>query len=211
MSTKTTFKRIALVAVAALGLGVLSVAPSSAIVSQFAVTVTNGTSGLSAEGAASDSTTAAKINVSALIENGNADTITVSFVLKSIPALATTVRADIQYLDSSTPTVASSTRVDTTAVQASAFSAALETSTSGLFSISSGSASAATFVNANFGLQLDSVASTTRVANIHIHGSCEDIRCRNSLYNTNFITRRKHCYRSSYISGSDPKHRKVIR
>ena len=30
MSTKTTFKRIALVAVAALGLGVLSVAPSSA-------------------------------------------------------------------------------------------------------------------------------------------------------------------------------------
>ena len=33
MSTKTTFKRIALVAVAALGLGVLSVAPSSAAVS----------------------------------------------------------------------------------------------------------------------------------------------------------------------------------
>ena len=32
MSTKTTFKRIALVAVAALGLGVLSVAPSSAVV-----------------------------------------------------------------------------------------------------------------------------------------------------------------------------------
>ena len=32
MSTKTTFKRIALVAVAALGLGVLSVAPSQAVV-----------------------------------------------------------------------------------------------------------------------------------------------------------------------------------
>jgi trimeric autotransporter adhesin len=30
MSTKTTFKRVALVAVAALGLGVLSVAPSQA-------------------------------------------------------------------------------------------------------------------------------------------------------------------------------------
>ena len=38
MSTKTTFKRIALVAVAALGLGVLSVAPSSATVSALTVT-----------------------------------------------------------------------------------------------------------------------------------------------------------------------------
>jgi len=45
MSTKTTFKRIALVAVAALGLGVLSVAPSSAAVSNLSVTVTNGTAG----------------------------------------------------------------------------------------------------------------------------------------------------------------------
>ena len=34
MSTKTTFKRIALVAVAALGLGVLSVAPSSAAIDE---------------------------------------------------------------------------------------------------------------------------------------------------------------------------------
>jgi len=66
-------------------------------------------------------------------------------------------------LDSSTPSVASSTRVDTTLVQATGFSAALDTTT-GTFSISSGSASAATFVNANFGLQLDSIASTTRVA-----------------------------------------------
>lgn len=39
MSTKTTFKRIALVAVAALGLGVISVAPSQAAVSSYALTV----------------------------------------------------------------------------------------------------------------------------------------------------------------------------
>jgi len=39
MSTKTTFKRIALVAVAALGLGVLSVAPSQAAVSSYALSV----------------------------------------------------------------------------------------------------------------------------------------------------------------------------
>ena len=39
MSTKTTFKRIALVAVAALGLGVLSVAPSQAAVSSYSLSV----------------------------------------------------------------------------------------------------------------------------------------------------------------------------
>jgi hypothetical protein len=42
MSTKTTFKRIALVAVAALGFGVLSTVPSSATVAGATVTVTNG-------------------------------------------------------------------------------------------------------------------------------------------------------------------------
>jgi len=64
MSTKTTFKRIALVAVAALGLGVLSVAPSQATVSALTVTGANGTSTLSATGYVSDSTTAATITVS---------------------------------------------------------------------------------------------------------------------------------------------------
>ena len=43
MSTKTNFKRVALVAVAALGLGVLSSVPSQAVLSSGAVTVTNGT------------------------------------------------------------------------------------------------------------------------------------------------------------------------
>ena len=43
MSTKTNFKRIALVAVASLGLGVLSSVPSQAIFSGTVVTVTNGT------------------------------------------------------------------------------------------------------------------------------------------------------------------------
>jgi len=43
MSTKTTFKRVALVAVAALGLGLLSVAPSNASVASDTLTVTNGT------------------------------------------------------------------------------------------------------------------------------------------------------------------------
>jgi hypothetical protein len=83
MSTKTTFKRIALVAVAALGLGVLSVAPSQAIISGLTVTVANGT----ASQTVSDSTTAATINVSALVD-GNLDTVTVGFIQKSIPSTA---------------------------------------------------------------------------------------------------------------------------
>ena len=93
MSTKTTFKRIALVAVAALGLGVLSVAPSNASVSNQTFTVTNGT----ATQTVSDSTTAAIVNVSGLISTGGAalaavglsgDTVTVGFLQKTIPATA---------------------------------------------------------------------------------------------------------------------------
>ncbi|MTA54961.1 MAG: hypothetical protein F2953_04485, partial [Actinobacteria bacterium] len=43
MSTKTTIKRLALVTVAALGLGVLSVAPSNAAVQLDALTVSSAT------------------------------------------------------------------------------------------------------------------------------------------------------------------------
>ena len=69
MSTTTNFKRIALVAVAALGMGVLSSAPSQAAWSGTAgssltLTVANGTAGLT--GAASDSTTAGTFGVRGL-------------------------------------------------------------------------------------------------------------------------------------------------
>jgi trimeric autotransporter adhesin len=109
MSTKTTFKRVALVAVAALGLGVLSVAPSSATVSALAITgPTNGTSTNSAEGYVSDSTTAATFTVSGLLDAGG-DTITVSFTQKSGP---TTSQALMYYVDSAT---SGATKVDTEA------------------------------------------------------------------------------------------------
>ncbi|MTB03373.1 MAG: hypothetical protein F2929_02290, partial [Actinobacteria bacterium] len=76
MSTKTTFKRVALVAVASMGFGMLSVAPSSAIgsptlpvflstaslwdgTSTFAAAYTAGTSGVSrTKGLITDSMTA---------------------------------------------------------------------------------------------------------------------------------------------------------
>jgi hypothetical protein len=75
MSTKTTFKRIALVAVASLGLGVLSVVPSSATVTELTTAVVNGTSASKA----SDSLTAATITVSAFLDN-TSDTITVQVI-----------------------------------------------------------------------------------------------------------------------------------
>ena len=71
MSTKTNFKRIALVAVAALGLGVLSSVPSQAEITGLTLTVVDGSATL----AKSDSTTAATITIAGLLES--ADSITV--------------------------------------------------------------------------------------------------------------------------------------
>ncbi len=113
MSTKTTFKRIALVAVAALGLGVLSVAPSSATVSTLTVTGANGTSTLTGSGYVSDSTTAAVVTINALLDTAG-DSITVSTVVKSIPSTTTASlsKAYVYLLDTTTP-AASSTVVET--------------------------------------------------------------------------------------------------
>jgi hypothetical protein len=104
MSTKTTFKRIALVAVAALGLGVLSVAPSSAATSNLALTVTNGTAGNTA-GTVVDTTTAATVAVTALTSDSS-DTISVTVVRKSAPTLGAAVEARIAYFDTATATTA---------------------------------------------------------------------------------------------------------
>jgi len=113
MSTKTTFKRIALVAVAALGLGVLSVAPSSAVVSALTVNVlASGTSSNSDGGFISDSTTAATFSVTGLVEAS--DSVTITFVAKSAPSGAVAVPR-MYFYETTTPT-SGSTRVDTSTV-----------------------------------------------------------------------------------------------
>ena len=100
MSTKTTFKRIALVAVAALGLGVLSVAPSQAVVSNLAIGVTNGST--TTANSYSDTSTAAVVDVAFLALTA-ADTVTVTAILKSAPATAVTTRlAKLTYMDTVT-------------------------------------------------------------------------------------------------------------
>jgi trimeric autotransporter adhesin len=110
MSTKTTFKRIALVAVAALGLGVLSVAPSQATISGLTVVGVNGTSTNSADSSISDSTTAATVSVNALLD-ASSDSITVAFISKSVPSV--TPNAFFYYLESTTA-YAARTKIDTT-------------------------------------------------------------------------------------------------
>jgi hypothetical protein len=85
MSTKTTFKRIALVAVAALGLGLLSVAPSNASVAADTLTVTDGTA------AVGDTVTAtsATASISFLPSDYTYDTVSVTASLVSGPAANT--------------------------------------------------------------------------------------------------------------------------
>jgi hypothetical protein len=165
MSTKTTFKRVALVAVAALGLGVLSVAPSSADVSNVTVSVADGTSSLTG-GAASDSSTAAVITVGALFDtigsgNSSRDTVTVTFVQKTVPATSAAT-ARLYFSETTTP-AANTTRVDTgtTITAAAAAVQAPLTSADTARGVTSGNlmrmtASSAAYAGAKFFLQLDS-------------------------------------------------------
>jgi hypothetical protein len=84
MSTKTNFKRIALVAVAALGLGVLSSVPSQAVVTgDIVLTTTNSTTTTIAK---SDSTTSAKVFVGFLATT--TDSVSLSASLSSRPSTA---------------------------------------------------------------------------------------------------------------------------
>ena len=178
MSTKTNFKRIALVAVAALGMGVLSSVPSNAAWSGTAgssltLTVANGTAGLT--GARSDSTTAGTFGVRGLAL-AITDSIGVSIVNKSKPALAVDFPTPLFMLvDTGTstaglvapvgkiPTVTSGQVVAGTADRA--LTRYVETSTS----VSLAAVSATGYVEGNFLVYLDSSTSTTRVAGTYTY------------------------------------------
>ncbi|MCX6448092.1 MAG: hypothetical protein NTV18_02990 [Actinobacteria bacterium] len=81
MSTKTTFKRITLVTVAALGLGVMSVAPSSAAVQLDSVTAT-----ASATQVTTETLTATAAVVTVTLASTNTETMTVTATIQSGPA-----------------------------------------------------------------------------------------------------------------------------
>jgi hypothetical protein len=84
MSTKTTFKRVALVAVASLGFGMISVVPSNAVATIAGTSITPGTSSPSRVGSISYT----KITV-AHLANGVSDTFTAAVKITSAPALST--------------------------------------------------------------------------------------------------------------------------
>jgi trimeric autotransporter adhesin len=110
MSTKTTFKRIALVAVAALGFGVLSVVPSQADVTGLLVTTTNGTGATVLK--TGESTTAATIKVQ-FLGLATSDTVSVTIAAASAhPATAVLGGAGLWFTESTTSTSTAPT-VDT--------------------------------------------------------------------------------------------------
>jgi len=163
MSTKTTFKRIALVAVAALGLGMLSVVPSSAI-PNLTVTIVNGTAGLA--GVRTDSTTAGTITVAGYVDGG--DSVTISLVAGSFPIGGVPV-IGIQNLDSTTSqlnTVKIDSQTAVTLLGTSMTLAVLDTSTAPVGGAAAGvsnvrlSSTAAANISYKLGVQLDSATST---------------------------------------------------
>jgi hypothetical protein len=174
MSTKTNFKRIALVAVASLGLGLLSSVPSQAA-SGFTVTATNGTPTLVNR----DSTNAAIINLTGFLNA--ADSVSITVLEKSVPAASSSVRPVLFRMDSATANL--STLVMDTKVNSSAASsggevransdigelngqaAASRTSHLGKILASSSigiriSSTADANINQNIGLQLDTNSGT---------------------------------------------------
>jgi len=170
MSTKTNFKRIALVAVAALGLGVLSSVPTQAAPIGTSITVNaNGTAkaiSLASTTVNADSTTAAKLTVTSLM-SALSDSISVTFVQKSIPLGASpTVR--MTYLD--TGIAGSSGKVDGAAgnivVGALNQNELAESVTAGSF-LWMASNSTSSYASAKFMVQMDS--RTTAIHGVYTY------------------------------------------
>jgi hypothetical protein len=154
MSTKTNFKRIALVAVAALGLGVLSSVPSTAAVSNITITGSNGT----ATTVTSDTATGAPVTVSALIGQAPGDSVTISVTLKSGPSTrGAGVYPKLVFIDSTVPSGSTGNVSDTFGrAQAVAITDSATATTPMVLS----SNVANTYVGANFIAMLDTKTAT---------------------------------------------------
>jgi hypothetical protein len=117
MSTTTNFKRIALVAVAALGMGVLSSAPSQAAIgsSSIVLTTTAGTAVADQTTAnQQDSATGALVAVQFLASTANFDSVTVELAAKSKPSVSSTYpKALIQLVDTANATALTDVKLDT--------------------------------------------------------------------------------------------------
>jgi len=181
MSTKTNFKRIALVAVAALGMGVLSSAPSQAAFSgtagaQLTVTVAGGTGTLT--GTRSDSTTAGTVTVTGLALAA-LDSYTVTSSIKSAPGVLADAPA-LLFMAKDTATSTGATLIQGAnytgvvpwATSSSGNSPARTTGygvTDSNTSVSATAGSANTYVNASFFAFQESTTLKARVAGAYVY------------------------------------------
>ena len=180
MSTTTNFKRIALVAVAALGMGVLSSVPSQATfvgsaTAPLTLSTTNGTAGLSNVGGKSDSSTAGTFSLTALTA-AVTDSVVVTSVLKSKPALASATSPALVFMlndtgtSSAMPNIAIKDYPDATIRVARVLvgNAAADTSTQ--FSIAPAVGTASGYIAGTWKVFMDSnTASATRVAGTYVY------------------------------------------
>jgi len=168
MSTKTTFKRIALVAVAALGFGVLSVAPSQAAAGTITLTVTNGKASLTPATGTGETSTGALITVSSLLSAGNLDSITVSFIATGTNPTLSAVRPVMTFIDSTTAANAAINAGINNANFVTKYTAAdsitASSSTTEAYVVKPASGTGPQIVGAAFRLFLDSATASTRVA-----------------------------------------------
>jgi hypothetical protein len=163
MSTKTNFKRIALVAAASLGLGVLSSVPSQAVVISSSISATSVAG--NATLALSDSTTAATLAVSFLgtgfTDASIADSVSITITNKTKPAAAASApTVSIVLTDTSTssgkPVVALSGGTPTTAITyTSTIPASTDSGTAARMAVGA----ANTYAGANFKLFMNSLPS----------------------------------------------------
>jgi hypothetical protein len=173
MSTKTNFKRIALVAVAALGMGVLSSAPSQAAFSgtagsQLALTVANGTGSLT--GTASDSTTAGTLTVNGLALLAT-DSYTVTSSVKSVPALTTIANAPalLFTLVDTTSSTAAVTATGEDSATGAGFDAEMNKSSDSKTIVRAGSGAANSYVVSKWYAFQDSQSAKERIAGTYTY------------------------------------------
>jgi len=188
MSTTTNFKRIALVAVAALGMGLLSSAPSQAAIGSNSIVLTTTAGTAVADGSTAnqqDSATGALVTVQFLASTANTDSVTVEIAAKSKPTVSSTYpKALIQLVDTASATALTNVKLDTRPAAAGAqtsnpqlgesLGATKITNASGVFATTdSGTAAlistptANTYAGARFRVFLDS--ATTRVAGSYVY------------------------------------------
>jgi hypothetical protein len=176
MSIKTNFKRLALVVVSALGFGMLSIAPSSAVAGVPTVTVTAGSASVT-EGVAKETLTTATLTISGLL-SATGDTYGITLFRKTAPGTPIAEsKFRLAFLETSTyaNTVVNSvgtaggetaadvslqgafrTNADDQVVNVSYDSRVIATAGNGYYL----SGTAAGYVEASFGLMLDT--ATTR-------------------------------------------------